>query len=161
MSFTSFSMRETIENLLQSYHIFTENEGFELSFHANGDGVVTGDEGKLKQVLSNLITNAIKFSADKRLVEIGLTEKNGAVRCAVRDHGIGIHKRDLKNIWRRYYKASDNYLRSAKGTGLGLSIVKEILTLHGAKFGVDSEPGKGSTFWFEISTPGPGEQEQV
>jgi signal transduction histidine kinase len=157
LSFKSFSMRGTIENLLQSYRIFAEREKFELSFHANGDGVVAGDEGKIKQVLSNLITNAIKFSGDKRLVEIELSETNDAVRCSVRDHGRGIQKRDLKNIWRRYYKASGNYLRSAEGTGLGLSIVKEILTLHNAEFGVNSEPGKGSTFWFEIANAEPGD----
>jgi signal transduction histidine kinase len=150
MSFTSFPLRATIENLLPSYRIFAEREGFELLFHANGDGFVTGDEGKIKQVLSNLITNAIKFSGDNRLVEVELAEKGGVTRCSVRDHGLGIPKRELKNIWRRYYKASGNYLRSAEGTGLGLSIVKEILTLHGAKFGVDSEPGKGSVFWFEL-----------
>jgi signal transduction histidine kinase len=150
LSFTSFSMRETIENLLHSYRIFAEREGFELLFRANGDGVITGDEGKLKQVFSNLITNAIKFSGGEKLVEIELTEKDGAVRCSVRDHGVGIQKKDLKNIWQRYYKASGNYLRAAEGTGLGLSIVKEILTLHHAKFGVESEVGKGSTFWFEI-----------
>jgi signal transduction histidine kinase len=150
MSFTSFSLRATIENLLHSYRIFAEKEGFSLLFHAEDDGVITGDEGKLKQVLSNLITNAIKFSGDKKCVEIDLSEKDGAVRCAVRDYGIGIEKKDLKNIWQRYYKSGGNYLRAAEGTGLGLSIVKEILTLHRAKFGVDSEPGKGSTFWFEI-----------
>jgi signal transduction histidine kinase len=150
LSLTSFSLRETIESLLHSYRIFAETEGFELLFRANGDGVITGDEGKLKQVFSNLITNAIKFSGDKRIVEIELSEKDGAVRCAVRDHGVGIQNRDLKNIWQRYYTASGNYLRTAAGTGLGLSIVKEILMLHRAKFGVDSEPGKGSVFWFEI-----------
>jgi signal transduction histidine kinase len=150
LSLTTFSLRETIENLLHSYRIFAEKEGFELLFRANGDGVITGDEGKLKQVFSNLITNAIKFSGDKKVVEVELLEKDGTVRCAVRDRGVGIPKKDLKNIWQRYYKASGNYLRTAEGTGLGLSIVKEILTLHRAKFGVDSEPGKGSLFWFEI-----------
>ena len=151
LRFTAFSLRETIESLLLSYRIYAEREGFSLILHADGDGLVTGDEGKLKQVLSNLITNAIKFSGDKKLVEITLTERDGAVRCAVRDHGVGIQKRDLKNIWQRYYKSGGSYPRSAEGTGLGLSIVKEILTLHRAKFGVDSEPGKGSTFWFEIN----------
>jgi signal transduction histidine kinase len=151
LSFTSFSMRETIENLLPPYRIFAERENFELTFRANGDGAVTGDESKIKQVLSNLITNAVKFSGDKKLIEIELVETDEAVRCSVRDYGAGIPKRELKNIWRRYYKASGNYLRSAEGTGLGLSIVKEILTLHGAKFGVDSEPGRGSIFWFELA----------
>jgi signal transduction histidine kinase len=150
LSFTSFSLRETIESLLSSYRIYAEREGFSLLLRADGDGMITGDEGKLKQVLSNLITNAIKFSGDKKLVEITLTERDGAVRCAVRDHGVGIQKKDLKNIWQRYYKSGGEYLRAAEGTGLGLSIVKEILTLHRAKFGVDSEPGRGSIFWFEL-----------
>ncbi|MDR2771462.1 MAG: HAMP domain-containing histidine kinase [Clostridiales Family XIII bacterium] len=151
LSFTSFSLRETIESLLSSYRIYAEQDGFSLLFHADGDGLITGDEGKLKQVLSNLITNAIKFSGEARLVEIELSQRDGAVRCAVRDHGVGIQKKDLKNIWQRYYKSGGNYLRAAEGTGLGLSIVKEILALHHAKFGVDSEPGKGSSFWFELN----------
>jgi signal transduction histidine kinase len=155
LSFAAFSLRATIENLLQSYRIFAEQEGFSLAFDADGDGAIMGDEGKLKQVLANLITNAIKFSGERKLVEISLSEKDGAVRCAVRDYGVGIRKKDLKHIWQRYYKADGSYLRTAEGTGLGLSIVKEILTLHGAKFGVESELGKGSTFWFEISDADP------
>jgi signal transduction histidine kinase len=150
LRFTAFSLRATVENLLPSYRIFAEKEGFSLLLCANDDAVITGDEGKLKQVLTNLITNAIKFSGDNKRAEIEISRRDGAVRCAVRDYGVGIAKEDLKNIWQRYYKAGGNYLRAAEGTGLGLSIVKEILTLHRAKFGVESELGKGSTFWFEI-----------
>jgi signal transduction histidine kinase len=150
LAIAAFSLRETVENLLSSYSLLTEKEGFTIDFKASGRCVITGDEGKVKQVLSNLINNAIKFSGDSKLVEISLTEKGGAVRCCVADHGVGIPKKDLKNIWRRYYKASGHYLRSGEGTGLGLSIVKEILDLHGARFGVDSEAGRGSSFWFEI-----------
>ncbi|MDR2090039.1 MAG: HAMP domain-containing histidine kinase, partial [Clostridiales Family XIII bacterium] len=84
MRFTAFSLRATIENLLQSYRIFAEQEGFSLVLNADCDGMVTGDEGKLKQVLANLITNAIKFSGERKLVEIALSERDGAVRCEVR-----------------------------------------------------------------------------
>jgi signal transduction histidine kinase len=150
LAIASFPLRGCIENVLNSYSIFAEQEGFRLDFSANGEGVVAGDEGKIKQVLSNLITNAIKFSGDGRLVEVHMDERAGHVYCSVTDHGMGIQKKDLKNIWQRYYRASSDYLRPDEGTGLGLSIVKEILTLHGARFGVDSEVGRGSTFWFEL-----------
>jgi signal transduction histidine kinase len=150
LTITSFSLREAVENVLASYSIFAEQEGFQLELAADGRGMIIGDESKIKQVLSNLITNAIKFSDKEKTVKVTLLEKSGFIRCAVTDCGIGIQKKDLKNIWQRYYRASSNHRRSGEGTGLGLSIVKEILILHNARFGVESEPGKGSTFWFEI-----------
>ena len=69
----------------------------------------------------------------------------------MRDTGDGIPEDQLKNIWDRYYKLDKMHSR-VQGTGLGLSIVKSILTLHGARFGVQSRMGKGSTFWFELNT---------
>jgi signal transduction histidine kinase len=149
LSISSFSLRQTIENLLNSYSLLAEQESLSFDFSADGDGQIIGDEGKIKQVLSNLLNNAIKFSGDSKLIEIALTQKSNLVRCSVTDHGVGIPRKDLKNIWRRYYQASGREAAGG-GTGLGLSIVKEILTLHNAHFGVDSEVGRGSTFWFEI-----------
>ena len=66
------------------------------------------------------------------------------------DTGEGIAEEKLPNIWERYYKTDKTHKRSVVGTGLGLSIVKTILLRHGAKFGVKSQIGKGSTFWFEL-----------
>jgi signal transduction histidine kinase len=156
LSISSFSLRQTIENLLNSYSLLAEQESFSFRFEADGDGQIIGDEGKIKQVLSNLINNAVKFRGDSNLIEITLTQRGNVVRCAVRDHGVGIPKKDLKHIWQRYFKAGGRR-SSAEGTGLGLSIVKEILTLHNAHFGVDSEIGHGSTFWFEIGAYKSGE----
>jgi signal transduction histidine kinase len=150
LSITAFSLRETIESVLNSYRVFAEQEGFSLSFTHSGEGLIVGDEGKIKQVLLNLLANAIKYSAGDRRIEVDLYDDGEATHCSVRDHGVGIPKRELKHIWKRYYKASGNYLRPPTGTGLGLSIVKEILDLHDARYGVDSEVGKGSVFWFEI-----------
>ena len=150
LTVSTFSLKEVIENVLNSFSIFAEQEGYKIKFASKGEAKIVGDEGKIKQVLSNLITNAIKYSINDRRIEVIMVEMNDFVRCSVKDHGIGIPKRDLGNIWQRYYKARSNYLRSAEGTGLGLSIVKEILDLHNAKYGVDSEVGVGSTFWFEI-----------
>ena len=66
------------------------------------------------------------------------------------DHGPGIKASELPYIWERYYKSSNNHVRASKSSGLGLSIVKEILTAHNARFGVESKVGRGTTFWFEL-----------
>lgn len=68
----------------------------------------------------------------------------------VEDHGPGIAPEEIDHIWERYYRSSSNMIREREGTGLGLSICKEILTLHKAKYGIDSVVGEGSQFWFEL-----------
>jgi len=73
------------------------------------------------------------------------------VRIEVIDHGEGISPSDLPYIWERYYKVDKKHIRPIMGTGLGLSIVKKIVEMHDGKYGVKSEEGKGSTFWFEIA----------
>ena len=72
------------------------------------------------------------------------------VRISIIDTGEGISEKDLPLIWDRYYKVDKVHKRAILGTGLGLSIVKNILLLHNSRFGVSSEVGKGSTFWFEF-----------
>lgn len=78
------------------------------------------------------------------------TRRGGKCRVEVSDHGEGIAKEDLPYIFDRYYKVDKVHKRAVTGTGLGLSIVKNILQAHGAQFGVQSEVGEGSTFYFEI-----------
>jgi signal transduction histidine kinase len=144
-----FSLKEAIESLLASYTGYIEQDGYKLVFISRGEGMVIADEERIKQVISNLISNAFKYGGRDKSIEVKMVEEDTYVRCEVSDHGIGIPKKDLRHIWERYYKASTNYQR-AESTGLGLSIVKEILLLHGANFGVDSVLRKGSTFWFEL-----------
>jgi signal transduction histidine kinase len=152
VTLTLFSLKELIENVLQSYTGFVEKEGFKLVFISSGKGMIRADVERVKQVIDNLVTNAFKYSGQDRTVEVKMFDEEGYVRCEVSDHGIGIPKKDLKYIWERYYRASTNYKRT-NSTGLGLSIVKQILLLHGANFGVESALKKGSTFWFEIKKP--------
>ena len=73
-----------------------------------------------------------------------------SVRVEVSDSGDGIPKDELPYIWDRYYRSEGAHRRNISGSGIGLSIVKAILNLHGAKYGAESELGKGSTFWFEL-----------
>ena len=98
-------------------------------------------------VIANLTQQCVKYCVEDK--STSRSGKLGKVhRLEVSDHGPGI----VMNCctWDRYYKTSTNYVRETSGTGLGLSIVKEILTLHGANYGVESKVGKGTTFWFEL-----------
>ena len=108
------------------------------------------DESRLLQVLTNLISNACKFSKEGSKVNIRATKNGNFVRIAVEDFGKGIPKEFHDKIFTRFsqVEATDN--RLTKGTGLGLSICQSIIEKLGGSIGFDSEPGKGSTFWFDL-----------
>lgn len=114
--------------------------------------VIYADEVKITEVIQNYITNAVKHSPDNGTIVIrGFVEADEeTVRVEVKDEGEGIAKEDQKLIWDRYQKASRSFSRNTQSTGLGLSIVKAILDAHGAEYGVISDVGKGSTFWFSF-----------
>ena len=115
------------------------------------DLYVYADKTKIEQVLYNLIINAIKHSGEgKRNILVKVTATQKRVKVEVIDDGVGISKEDLEHIWDRYYKASESFTRNVQGSGLGLSIVKNILIKHSSDFGVESEVGKGSNFWFDL-----------
>ena len=98
-----------------------------------------------------MVINAIKHSGEgKKKIQIKVTATQKRIKVEVIDNGVGISKEDLEHIWDRYYKASDSFTRQVQGSGLGLSIVKNILIKHSSDFGVESEVGKGSNFWFDL-----------
>ncbi len=101
----------------------------------------------MEQVIYNLINNAIKYSST--VVHVNVKYESKQILFEVIDHGIGIAKEDLSQIWIKYYKVNP-FAKDKISTGVGLSIVKEILDQHGFDYGVDSEVGKGSRFWFSI-----------
>ncbi len=145
-----FDLKATVETLLPSYDLLCEQEGYHITFNSPEPLLVNGDEDKIKQVLSNLINNAVKYCGEDKEIIINLRRAGRKVRCEVIDHGAGIAPDELSRVWERYYKSSTHHVRQIEGSGLGLSIVKEILNLHKADYGVNSKLGKGSTFWFEM-----------
>lgn len=151
LSISRFNLRESVENLFNAYRIFSEKEDYVLTLNSDDEVWVHGDESRLKQVFSNLLNNAIRYSNASKNITINLFQQGKVTRCEVKDSGQGIEPNELPHIWDRYYKASSNHSRTTTGTGLGLSIVKEIFLLHNATFGVESEVGQGSTFWFELT----------
>ena len=135
---------------LESFSLHSEQDGFSFDINAEGSALVMADEKKIRQVFSNLIGNAIRYSSDDKFVGIEITDRGDWVRCQISDHGQGIAPEDLDSIWDRYYQSSSNHSRTSKGSGLGLSIVKQIFILHKARYGVESVENQGSTFWFEL-----------
>ena len=146
----NFNIRHTMETLLSSYEILAEQEGYKFIYKCNAPLIINGDEAKIKQVLSNLINNAVKYCGEDKEIIINLKRTGRKMRCEITDHGAGIAPDEINHVWERYYKSSTHHVRPTDGSGLGLSIVKEILTLHNAQYGVNSKLGKGSTFWFEL-----------
>ena len=147
---SNFNLTSAIESIVNTYKIMEMEKGYTLNFNCRVNFIVNGDEEKIKQVVANLLTNAIKFAGEDKMVNITLKRRGKVVVCRVEDHGKGIAPEELDHVWERYYRASSNMVRPAEGSGLGLSIVKEILTMHKSDFGVESNVGKGSTFWFEL-----------
>ena len=147
-----FKLNETVESIVNTYKVM-EEDGYSFVFESASDFTVEADEDKIKQVVSNMISNAVKFCGDDNTVKISLVKRGRfVVRCCIEDHGAGIAAEDLNHVWESYYRSSSNMQRTVEGTGLGLSICKEILTLHKSDFGVDSTLGQGTTFWFELRT---------
>ncbi len=112
---------------------------------------VRGDPTRLRQVLINLVGNAVKFTERGEVViRIKLRDAAGLLRFEVADTGIGVTEEARSRIFDAFSQAERSTTRQHGGTGLGLAICKEFVTLMGGRIGVDSAPGRGSTFWFEV-----------
>ena len=161
--FEEFDLTAAVEEVMKRYDAFTAHQGYHITFHAEERATVFADRGMLLQVLYNLINNAINYTGDDLCVTVKQTVENGHVRISVTDTGQGIEADQIPQIWDRYYKVDKVHRRAMIGTGLGLSIVKGVLDLHNAAYGVESQVGSGSTFWFELDilTPVQSEHEKL
>jgi signal transduction histidine kinase len=148
---TPFSLTESVKASVERMNELLKAEGFEIKFERGENITLVADGPKLERAFYNLLINAVNYSGECRLVEVRQSVSENAVKISVTDYGEGISEEELPFIWNRYYKSGKAHRRGVAGTGLGLSIVKKIVELHGGKFGVESEPGRGSTFWFELA----------
>ena len=153
---TSFNLRDLLDSIIRLMEKPAETKGLRLSLQLD-PGVrlaLRGDPVRLRQVLTNLISNALKFtergSVNLVVSRKGETRTQHELRFEVRDTGIGISKDNAKNLFRAFAQADASTTRLYGGTGLGLVICKRIVDLMGGQIGVDSEAGRGATFWFEI-----------
>ena len=146
-----FDLTQLIQTVLYRYEKFMTQDGFDIQFQPAESVRVNADPDRLGQVLYNFINNAINYSLDDKRIVIRHRINGNRVRVEVEDHGEGISEDKLNYIWDRYYKVDKTHKRSSAGSGIGLAIVREILELHHAQYGVRSEVGQGSVFWFELS----------
>ena len=149
---TSINASEFASKIYNTYSKMLENSDYTFVLNNSlQDVYFLGDNMRLEQVFYNLINNALAHVGEDKTVEItAKTTDDNCVYFAITDHGVGISEENKALIWNRYFRITDQNLNMPTGSGLGLSIVKSILELHDATYGVDSEVGKGSTFWFKL-----------
>ena len=112
---------------------------------------IRGDERRIIQILTNLLTNALSYTPEGGEVNLSVTLANNTLRFAVKDNGVGIPSEHLQNIFTRFYRVDKSRSRHAGGSGIGLTIAKHLVEAHGGKIWVESEgEGMGSTFIFEL-----------
>lgn len=127
----------------------TQQHQFALKFPPDFPPV-QGDEARLRQVIDNLISNAIKYSPDGGLIEVGGSADGQKVSVYVRDQGVGLSETEQERIFDRFYRVDGALSRKTQGTGLGLFLAKAIIEAHGGTIRVESQPGRGSTFIFTL-----------
>lgn len=145
-----YCLTEDIRDMVSRVHSMVKGKTYDIRFEYDELLDVWADRSKVGQALYNLLINAINHSHVNKNIIVKQSRLNERVLIEVIDHGQGIKEEDLSHIWERYYKGSKMHERPVVSTGLGLSIVKKIINLHGGSYGVKSELGKGTTFYFEL-----------
>lgn len=110
---------------------------------------IKGDPLRIGQVVTNLISNAVKYSPEGGIIKVTIEDQGDSVRVSIKDNGIGIPKEKQKDIFERFYRVSEA-ARNSSGWGIGLYIAKEFVERQGGRIGLKSRPGKGSTFYFSL-----------
>lgn len=142
---------EIIEDIVQSVSEYIKGKGLNIIFDTNTEEkIIAFDPEKIERIILNLISNAIKFTNLGGMIFIELIDKGDTIEILVKDTGIGMDKKHLNNIFKRFHQIDKSLSRNAEGSGIGLSLVKSLVKLHGGKISVDSEVGKGSTFKIEL-----------
>jgi signal transduction histidine kinase len=158
--FQRFNITDSVREILARLARFTEKDGYTLCLEAEEDVCVLADKGRLTQVIYNLLTNAVNYTGEDKVVTVRQLTEGDRVTIQIIDTGEGIDPENLPYVWDRYFKVDKVHKRAVTGSGLGLSIVKNILTQHpGVEYGVESEVGKGSNFWFSMPLAAPEETE--
>ncbi len=150
LRYEEIDMRQLANDILATAHPLVQEKDLELILDISDDvGNITADRTRLRQVLWNIMGNAIKFT-EKGSVTLSMQTNGDMLRVAIRDTGIGIKPEDIAVVFEQFRQVDGSLNRSVGGTGLGMPITKKLIEIHGGEIGVDSVSGQGSTFWFTI-----------
>jgi signal transduction histidine kinase len=157
----SFNYLQTIEHVMRIFRVQVQQQQKDVALRLDyslQDGLtVSGDEGRVRQILMNLLGNAVKFTQTGEITisvtAVSVATESMRIRTEVTDTGIGIAPEKQSILFDAFKQADDTSTRGAGGTGLGLAISKQLVELMSGRIGARSQPGQGSTFWFEIDLP--------
>jgi heavy metal sensor kinase len=144
----------------EQMRLLAEDKHIALSCDAHRRVEIEGNRARLKQVVVNLLDNAIKYTPENGSVSIKVSATNGSAVLEIQDNGVGIPKDALPHVFERFYRVDKARSRQMGGTGLGLSIVKSICTAHSGQVTAESGEGKGSHFRVELPLAGSGQKER-
>ena len=146
-----FNLASAMDNALTLVRGRAERHGIQLESVVDPKvGEYDGDERKFKQIMLNLLTNAVKFTPEGGTVTMAAHRLDGSYVFSVKDTGIGIAAEDQEKVFEEFRQVGTDYARKAGGTGLGLTLTRRLVELHGGKIRLESELGKGSTFTFNL-----------
>ena len=154
-----FDLTELTAMTVEQLRLLAEDKDVTLVSDTPETVEVEGDRARLKQVVVNLVDNAIKYTPAGGRVEVRVTRENSCALLEVKDTGVGIPKEALPHIFERFYRVDKARARAVGGTGLGLAIVKSICTAHGGQVNVESTEHKGSCF--EVQLPASGDASRL
>lgn len=146
----SRDVNQIIKEVIQKYRFIANERGIEIVDELEPLFSIKMDPDLIRQVLSNLVENAIKYSPDNTKILVTTEEIDGKISIQVSDQGKGITKADQANVFQKFYRTSDAKDSTIKGSGLGLYLAKYFVELHHGKISVDSEPQQGSTFTVQL-----------
>jgi signal transduction histidine kinase len=146
----AIAIRPLLDRAVALNASYAQKLGVRFELGAADDAVVSGDEDRLLQVLTNLMSNGAKFSPRDSAVTVSAALREGVVRVSVADRGPGVPEEFRDHIFGKFAQADGSDTRSRGGTGLGLSISRAIVEKLGGTMGYDSVPGKGATFYFDL-----------
>lgn len=143
-------LKGVVAAVCEEFSEMARAKGIDLRNRVTQEVVAEADPQAFRQILGNLLENALKYTPEGGTVTVSAETKDGACRFAVTDTGIGIPKADLPRVFERFYRVDKARSRQMGGTGLGLAIVKHLVQAQGGEVGMASELGKGSVFWFTL-----------
>ncbi|WP_370572388.1 sensor histidine kinase [Methanomethylovorans sp.] len=152
LKYEDVSLRQIVDEIVTSLKPLSSKNDLSLEASYVEDVVIQADKSKLKQILFNLVGNAIKFTPPGGSVTISSSVKDDVLRIHVKDTGIGISPEDQKKLFEPFKQLDSSLGRKHPGTGLGLSLVKKLAAMHNGKVSLESEVGKGSTFMLSLPT---------
>lgn len=147
MKYADVNLIELADKVVNTQKFYTKKHQFQLDAPENVP-LIWGDQDKLDQVLTNIVSNAVKYSPNGGTITIKVEEKNDQISVGVTDQGIGIPKEELPKLFQRFQRVKGTEAEHIKGTGIGLHLAKSLVEMHNGSMFIDSEYGKGSTFGF-------------